>query len=57
MKWKWKTKILRESTIVKTLFAVGLLVLLPGVIDNAAILVQYKILRQYKYLLYQMQPD
>lgn len=38
MKWKWKTKILRESTIVKTLFAVGLLVLLPGVIDNAAIL-------------------
>jgi len=54
---KMKTKILRESTIVKTLFAVGLLVLLPGVIDNAAILVQYKILRQYKYLLYQMQPD
>lgn len=38
MKWKWKPKILRESTIVKTLFAVGLLVLLPGVIDNAAIL-------------------
>lgn len=35
---KMKTKILRESTIVKTLFAVGLLVLLPGVIDNAAIL-------------------
>ena len=35
---KMKTKILRESTIVKTLFAVGLLVLLLGVIDNAAIL-------------------
>lgn len=35
---KMKTKILRESTIVKTLFAVGLLVLLPGVINNAAIL-------------------
>jgi plastocyanin len=33
-----KTKILRESTIVKTLFAAGLLVLLLGVIDNAAIL-------------------
>jgi plastocyanin len=35
---KMRTKILRESTIVKTLFAVGLLVLLPGAIDNAAIL-------------------
>jgi plastocyanin len=35
---KMKTKILRESTIVKTLFAAELLVLLPGVIDNAAIL-------------------
>ena len=35
---KMKTKILRELTIVKTLFAVGLLVLLPGIIDNATIL-------------------
>jgi plastocyanin len=35
---KMKTKILSQSTIVKTLFAVGLLVLLPGVIDNAVIL-------------------
>jgi plastocyanin len=35
---KMKIKILRESTIVKTLFAVGLLVLLQGVINNAAIL-------------------
>ena len=38
MKMKMKTKILRESAIVKTLFALGLLLLLPGVIDNAAIL-------------------
>jgi plastocyanin len=38
MKMKMKTKILRELTIVRTLFAVGLLVLLPGIIDNAAIL-------------------
>ena len=35
---KMKTKILRESANVKTLFAVGLLVLLPGIIDNATIL-------------------
>ena len=35
---KMKAKILRELTIVKTLFAVGLLVLLPGIIDNATIL-------------------
>ena len=38
MKMKMKTKILRELTIVRTLFALGSLVLLPGVIDNAAIL-------------------
>jgi plastocyanin len=38
MKMKMKTKILRELTIVRTLFALGLLVLLPGGIDNAAIL-------------------
>lgn len=35
---KMKTKILKELTIVRTLFAVGLLVLLLGIIDNAAIL-------------------
>jgi plastocyanin len=35
---KMKTKILRKLTIVRTLFAVGLLVLLLGIIDNAAIL-------------------
>jgi plastocyanin len=35
---KMKNKILKELTIVRTLFAVGLLVLLLGIIDNAAIL-------------------
>ena len=35
---KLKTKILRELAIVRTLFAVGLLVLLLEIIDNAAIL-------------------
>jgi plastocyanin len=38
MKKKMKTKILMELTIVRTLFATGLLVLLLGIIDNAAIL-------------------
>jgi plastocyanin len=38
MMLKMKTKILRKLTIVRTLFAVGLLVLLLGIIDNAAIL-------------------
>jgi plastocyanin len=38
MKTKTKTKTLRELTIVMPLFAIGLLVLFPGVIDNAAIL-------------------
>ena len=38
MMLKMKTKILRELTIVRTLFAVGLLVLLLGIVDNAAIL-------------------
>ncbi|HZA69644.1 MAG TPA: hypothetical protein VE548_08075 [Nitrososphaeraceae archaeon] len=33
-----KTEILRELTIIRTLFAIGLLVLLLGIIDNAAIL-------------------
>jgi plastocyanin len=33
-----KTKILKELTIVRTLFAVGLLVLILGIIDNATIL-------------------
>jgi plastocyanin len=33
-----KTKMLRELTIVRTLFALGLLVLLPGIINNAVIL-------------------
>jgi plastocyanin len=35
---KMKNKILKELTIVRTPFAVGLLVLLLGIIDNAAIL-------------------
>jgi plastocyanin len=35
MKIKMKTKILRELTIVSILFPLGLLVLLPGVIDTA----------------------
>jgi plastocyanin len=38
LKMKINTKILKELTIIRTLFAVGLLVLLPGIIDNAAIL-------------------
>jgi plastocyanin len=35
---KMKTKIFRELTIIRTLFAVGLSVLLLGIIDNTAIL-------------------
>jgi plastocyanin len=38
MKMKMKMKMLRELTIVRTLFAIGLLVLPLGIIDNAAIL-------------------
>lgn len=38
MKMKIEIKTLNELTIVRTPFAVGLLVLLLGIIDNAAIL-------------------